>query len=472
MKLGELLSSVFRNFAIPLNNKRKGDNAMKRSLLFILSAFFFLVAYAQQDDTTCQPLLKDGKMWTMAYLGVVPPEYQETITYSQIKLGSTIEVDGVPFRQIVYSSLDDRQGNPDDWKESDEYMGEDNGKVYLHNGASNNTVMVMDFTLKAGDNYRQMYSDDPNNEYMDFVVTAVTDTVIATSTDRTPRRCLYLSRVGSTKTEDVWIEGIGSLTGGVWGAYVRLQPGSIPSLWECKENGQTLYKAYHAFLKEGKTWNYQLSYKNVWTGEQWTKDIAYVVKGTTDIDAKTYSKVYRITEEGSEYNCALREENQKVWMYRNDEEFLLYDFGMLVGDSYTPSLSFPYEFQLSSVKPMRFRDEILNVMQYDVQLYSESYASVPVIEGVGCEAGWNILELFAEQPTNGIIIEEHFQSCFEDGRCVFTNEDFSSIITGVQHLRTEGSITPAPTYYNLSGQRLFAPRHGINIVNGRKVVVK
>ena len=74
---------------------------------------------------------------------------------------------------------------------------------------------------------------------MDFVVTAVTDTVIATSVDKTPRKCLYLSRPGSTNIDDVWVEGIGSLVGGVRGAYVLLSAGAIPMLRTCKQDGQT-----------------------------------------------------------------------------------------------------------------------------------------------------------------------------------------------------------------------------------------
>ena len=48
------------------------------------------------------------------------------------------------------------------------------------------------------------------------------------------------------------------------------------------------FYSYHPFLKEGKTWNYQEYYHNLWDDEQWTKDISYVINGTTEIDGKTY----------------------------------------------------------------------------------------------------------------------------------------------------------------------------------------
>ena len=381
-------------------------------------------------------LLSDSKEWTTVHLGALPPKYQHTFSYEQIKLGSALEVDGMTFKQIVSSSWWYDQDGPSNWKETDDYLGEADGKVYLYNQKSQNTVQIMDFTLKVGDTYRQMLTGGPNDDYMDFVVTAVTDTVIATSVDKTPRKCLYLSRAGSTNIDDVWVEGIGSLVGGVYGAYVQLMVGAIPSLRSCQENGKALYEAYHPFLKEGKTWNYQYYYRNLRNGEEeeWSKDISYVVNGTTEIDGKTYYKMYRVSEEGSEYYCALREEDRKVWMRTdNGGERMLYDFGMSVGGCYMPYDEWN-TLQLVAISPMRFKDEILNVFHYDVSVnyfFLESFEVFPysVVEGVGCDKGWNILELFYSVPSNGIIMREDFLSCYEDGKCIFTADDFNDLPT-------------------------------------------
>ncbi len=191
--------------------------------------------------------------------------------------------------------------------------------------------------------------------------------------------------------------------------------------------------SYHPFLKEGKTWNYQEYYHNLWDDEQWTKDISYVINGTTEIDGKTYYKMYRTTEEGSNYFCALREEDRKVWQYTADGDHLLYDFGMSVGDSYMPSYE-PLHYLLTAIKPMRFHDnQLLNVLYYDL-LREEGptnppchIASAPIVEGVGCEGGWNIMELYAPIPSNGILQGEDFLSCYEDGECIFTADDFNEL---------------------------------------------
>ena len=391
-----------------------------------------IVALPDQNDYL--PFVEDGKEWTMASLGTVGPEYQHTFSYQQIKLGSAIEVDGITFKQIVKSSWQYDQDGPTNWKETTEYVGEADGKVYIYNQQTKNTVQVMDFTLKVGDTYRQTLTSDPKDGGWDFVVTAVKDTVIATSADKTPRKCLHLSLSDSKETDDVWVEGIGSLYGGVQGAYGRVKDGAISMLRICKADEQTLYEAYHPFLKEGKTWNYQEYYHNLWDDEQWTKDVSYVINGTTEIDGKTYYKMYRISEEGSKYYCALREEDRKVWQYTSDDgDQLLYDFGMSVGDSYTPSDE-SIRYQLTAIKPMRFQYyQLLNVLHYDVSEQDDSIEPYEyigpeqIVEGVGCEKGWNIMELYAIVPPNGILHGENFLSCYEDGKCIFTADDFNGL---------------------------------------------
>ena len=438
-----------------------------------------IVALPAQIDY--HPFVENGKEWTMAYLGTVSPEYQHTFSYQQIKLGSTIEVDGMTFKQIVSSSWQYDQDGPSNWKETNEYVGEADGKVYLYNQQTKNTIQVMDFTLKVGDTYRQTLTSDPNDGYWDFVVTAVKDTVIATSVDKTPRKCLYLSWSDSKETDDVWIEGIGSLYGGVQGAYGRMKTGAISMLRICKADEQTLYEAYHPFLKEGKTWNYQEYYHNLLDDEQWSKDVSYVINGTTEIDGKAYYKMYRISEEGSEYYCALREEDRKVWQYTSDGgDQLLYDFGMSIGDDYTPSDE-PIRYQLTGIKPMRFQYyQLLNVLHYDVsEQYdpTEPYEYIgpeQIVEGVGCRKGWNFMELYALVPYNGILHGENFLSCYEDGKCIFTADDFNLYEMQTKEIEVinDNKAENKKGIYNLQGQRIRHLQKGLNIVNGRKVHVK
>ena len=50
-----------------------------------------------------------------------------------------------------------------------------------------------------------------------FKVVAVSDTIIANSTDKRPRHCVHVQYNRIEATEDCWIEGIGSLKYGIIG---------------------------------------------------------------------------------------------------------------------------------------------------------------------------------------------------------------------------------------------------------------
>ena len=203
----------------------------------------------------------------------------------------------------------------------------------------------------------------------------------------------------------------------------------LASLTMSAQNGLA---TYHPLLKEGKAWNYQEYYHNVWNDEEWSKDVSYVINGTTEMDGKTYYKMYRVSEEGTDYYCALREEDRKVWQYSSDDgDMLIYDFNMSVGDSYVP---IDHIFKLVAIKPVQVHDVVLNVYHYAEWIqYFPSYPELvdviprPIVEGVGCEYGWELGRIFWEYPTNGIIHREDFISCYEDGVCIFTNEDFDNL---------------------------------------------
>ena len=46
------------------------------------------------------------------------------------------------------------------------------------------------------------------------------------------------------------------------------------------------------------------------------------------------------------------------------------------------------------------------------------------------------------------------------------------VITGIKTLNVKGDSQDNAPIYNLSGQRLSAPQKGVNIVNGKKILVK
>jgi hypothetical protein len=63
-------------------------------------------------------------------------------------------------------------------------------------------------------------------------------------------------------------------------------------------------------------------------------------------------------------------------------------------------------------------------------------------------------------------------SCYENGECVFTSQDFNTA-SGINDFRATSGLTKAKSseYYDLQGRRLAAPpAKGVYIQNGRKVL--
>lgn len=189
----------------------------------------FLVEASNQAPLS---LLQDNKEWMMSYQPFVAPEFEGTANYEQIALGASADVDGHIFRQIEVARWENGNEVPTSKEKTDTYLGEQDGKVYMYNEASQQKLLVMDFSLNVGDTYRQ-YNWDNGDSYEDFVVRDISTVVIEKSTDKTPRKCLSISHSGSEEITEVWIEGVGSLTGGIYGAYEQLMDGAVPRLLQC-----------------------------------------------------------------------------------------------------------------------------------------------------------------------------------------------------------------------------------------------
>ena len=228
---------------------------------------------------------------------------------------------------------------------------------------------------------------------------------------------------------------------------------------------------YHSLLKEGKTWNYLFHDVNKWEQYEKTEDRSYIIKGDTIIGGKSYKKMLQVTPEGTNYYCALREENCQVLMYVDDakQDTLLYDFNLKPEEEYVIN-DVHLEFVYSEV--VDFHNNPLAVYHYKRWLYEPWNSGVFIIvEGVGTRQGWNVFDNFRTLPTNGIYKLEEFLSCYEDGECIFTCEDFQQISTDIKSVNRIYEHN-APIY-NLQGLRLnSALRKGIYIQNGKKVVMK
>ena len=220
---------------------------------------------------------------------------------------------------------------------------------------------------------------------------------------------------------------------------------------------------HHDFVKEGKVWNCKYS-----------DDInfSYTILGDTTIAGESFKKVYlkdskKYGDETSHYYAAVQEDGFKVYLVNDGEEekYLLYNFGVEEGLVVTHN---GVEYTAYGQKLIQVGDNYFNIINLTVYIIGEEAQPsllLPWVEGIG---GSN-------DPFNTMrwvfLGEAKFDSCYEDGNCIFTNNDFysSSVSDGIRSIPSDENNIPI--FYDLSGRRLNGePQHGVYIKDGRVVI--
>lgn len=201
-------------------------------------------AYAQE---AYESLLLDGKIWQMEYKLALPPEYGEHLSSEELVMKEDTLVDDIPFKRVYGISRSDVDGELVQTPKG--YMiGQKDGCVYQYEENEDwvqKYYPIMDFSLNVGDVFT-LYCEDPLDdeqrlfELQKYQVTAVSDTVIANSSDRRPRQCIHVKSANSDKLQDCWVEGIGSLKDGIIGR-IRHTYGSSKRLTRCTYANEVLY---------------------------------------------------------------------------------------------------------------------------------------------------------------------------------------------------------------------------------------
>jgi len=176
-----------------------------------------------------------------------------------------------------------------------------------------------------------------------------------------------------------------------------------------------------------------------------------------------------------EYQAALREEGSKVYIYLNscNEEHLLYDFGLEVGQTY----GFAHDADdliLAKVDYVTVGDKKRRRMKFIFRSdlgratgedYNHGMAECWV-EGIGSIHG-------PANPHGYAIIgtKVRLMKCLYNDAQVFSYPDFFSDVTSLQPLNTKLPDTHTDTY-NIKGQKESEAHHKLIIQNGCKVVIK
>ena len=257
---------------------------------------------------------------------------------------------------------------------------------------------------------------------------------------------------------------------------------------------------YRPLLKEGKVWKCLEISEGVgskYDGEkiniyEWVVTFDLRIDGDTVIDGQSYKKVYRddICEDEKTtypngetttnhknigtttlYTEFLREEGKKVYARRADanKEYLLYDFTLKAGDLLPSSMQHSGSYSRISII-----DIVLAQGQFFRRYHLQPRVNanyVPMwIEGVGHPGG-----IFESVIMSNNAKTVTLESCYEDGICIFTKDDFYklSVAADITEMDKLPDESVNKKYFNLQGRRLQGrPSKGLYIENGRKRVVK
>ena len=410
-----------------LNLFYRGDQQEYISTQFMSDPFFPEVI----DPKFCHPLVEEGKRWTYDnYLEIRPDEYNHYYWYY-------LEGDTVINGKTCLKMYSENEYN--DGKVS--YKGalyEEDKKVF-HVNNDGKLALLYDFNCKVGD---------------EITVPQGTLRVNRIYINNNQGRDIRIYELLPLEYEDYespiythWIEGVGCTSGFF---SMIIYPGNNNSLDHCEVQGEVLYQyvqpkytedGYHEMAIEGKTWNYIHHYEDDKGIHE--EPYSYIVKGDTVIGRTICKKLYYKDANSERFACTLFEsgrefqtlspgsiawnphynfgrtdigrvfdwtskqgKGQVYWMLHkidtitvNDTDFRRLEFYSKTIEGGTPGM--------------------LKTIEDGPDVWHEIW-----VEGVGSELT-GIEDPVHEKPMNDKDYTR-FVSCYENGKCIFTSQDFTT----------------------------------------------
>ncbi len=461
------LLSVFvaqAQFSVNSSGKASvGTYKMKnRSKIFNLIIFFVAILISGTEvraDST--DFFVIGKTWIE---GSYTPNYFSQGTITTYEVTGTTKVNGITYYQLNYTSVPFSGGNATTGKFG--LFRQDGEQIYRYWESIEEESLYFDFGLGIG----EIFYPHPTLPAEDYngveVINVYTETF-----NGTKRKCLGISNVGSKVVKDVWIEGVGSKEGGISSNNTIHSVGQENWLISCSIGDDYLYGEpmqysyryeYIPLLQEGEIWNYG-------SHEIW-------LSGEKEIGGKTYKICYcdtdirKSAEELKPY-AYLREEDKRVYLRIpennvtydaeqrplwygydkskvNDEEILIYDFNLKIGDA-CPEV-------------YRYFNEPVNIISVDYVLvggkmrrrFNLSVEGSYLIEGIGIYGVVNVGHMaypFAYDNTsaNDILPPDLYRFSKEGGRDILGGASAPMITDDYNSLLTEGIVW---NYYESIGR--------------------
>lgn len=212
---------------------------MKKIIMVSMSLLCCAPALAQEEF---ESLLSESKVWTMTTKPSLNPEEFGDLRYiEETKLVGDTIINGIHFMRKYNRRCKQGDEMPTKWSATNEYLGQEGSRIYQYSSRSKKMILDMDFALGVGDKVSYYFDDEV--VLFDFVVTAVSDTIIGNSTDKARRRCMYAQVEDCPSVTDVWIEGIGSMQYGISGVWKTMATGSFDQMIKCTDGNKCIFTA-------------------------------------------------------------------------------------------------------------------------------------------------------------------------------------------------------------------------------------
>lgn len=389
-----------------------------------------IVALAAQDDY--HPLIEEGKHWTYDnYMPLRPSEYDHYYYYDL--RGDTL----IAGQQCLKMYSENLMNNSEI-----KYQGslfEENKKVYYFSPGKEKAELLYDFDCFVGDTLHVRAGD-----------------LVVKDIQTEDNGGIAIKRYTLYETNDMldisWIEGVGASTD-FFG--MMPYPGNYNTLNACELNGEKLYQTikkdpteegYHKMGIEGKRWNY-IHYYIDNDGEHFDP-YWYVVKGDTIIRRTNYKILYYQDEKTERPVCLLREVGREVFKcdfgdnsYDTPLGTSFFHFGR---DDFGRVFSWKAKMEAGNTNWMVYNVDTIKVnnrffRRYTcLQKYSEEGQALTTIEdgdgvwhdiwveGIGsASSGIEDQNPNHEPPVRTTSDYTYFVSCYENGECIFTADDFN-----------------------------------------------
>ena len=448
-----------------------------RILLSLFTLLMSLSISAQSQGL--HPMLVEGKSWVYDYHHFEEHEDEpttETVYPARYTiLGDTL-IDNTSYYKM-YREVDNKNTYYAAYRE-------DGLKVFARFPLINEDIIVADFEYKGlydPDGYGDNDSYSAVEEYVDYIeVNGIKY-----------RRHTYYEDDKENKLV-IGVEGIGYTKYGLqYPSIYGPEPDCLCDhkvFTSCEMNGECIftnedfYKEavaqgdnYIPFVEEGKAWICRDDYGIY--GSLTGGDVIFTMTGDTEINGKTYKKVYLqfpgyFGDEEQHYHCAVREEDCKVFVVEpeTEEENLLYDFSRP-----EEILELSYDDQ-TFVRNAGCQDGFCFPNQMHYRLYSnvdainKGYSGIgDWIEGVGAIHVDPFAREFHVKESSKIPTAIFVQKCMNSEGVIIWKQPTRP--TSIQETLNNTPISVP--LYDLQGRCLTSqPSKGVFIKNGKKVVVR